>query len=88
MRYRMINIQKYLFLLLFSFAMIVFGQKNSRNNFVVVLDAGHGGHDAGARGVADLEKNIALDVTMRLGRMIEKELKDVTVVYTLSLIHI
>lgn len=82
MRYRMINIQKYLFLLLFSFAMIVFGQKNSRNNFVVVLDAGHGGHDAGARGVADLEKNIALDVTMRLGRMIEKELKDVTVVYT------
>ncbi|WP_395093523.1 N-acetylmuramoyl-L-alanine amidase [Vaginella massiliensis] len=74
----MINIQKYLFLLLFVLASSLFAQKN----FVVVLDAGHGGHDAGARGVADLEKNIALDVTLRLGKMIEKEFKDVKVVYT------
>ncbi len=57
----------------------LFAQKN---NFVVVLDAGHGGHDAGARGVADNEKNITLDVTKRLGKLIEKEYKDVKVVYT------
>lgn len=79
MRYKMINIQKYLFLFLFVLTSVLFAQKN---NFVVVLDAGHGGHDAGARGVADLEKNINLDVTLRLGKMIEKEYKDVKVVYT------
>lgn len=81
MRLKMINIQKYLFfvmMMLFS----TFSLAQKKTNFVVVLDAGHGGHDAGARGVADLEKNIALDVTLRFGAMIEKNHPDVKVVYT------
>lgn len=81
MRLKMINIQKYLFFaMMVLFSTLSFAQK--KTNFVVVIDAGHGGKDAGARGVADLEKNIALDVVLRFGAMIEKNHPDVKVVYT------
>ncbi len=81
MSLKMINIQKYLFfVMIMVFSSISFAQK--KQNFVIVIDAGHGGHDAGARGVADLEKNITLDVSLRLGNMIEKNHKDVKVVWT------
>ena len=50
---------------------------------VIVLDAGHGGKDAGAIGVNGVkEKDVNLAVTLALGRLIEKEMKDVKVVYT------
>jgi len=52
---------------------------------VVVLDAGHGGKDPGAMGTGrykKTEKDIALDVTLMLGKYIENEFKDVKVVYT------
>lgn len=54
----------------------------SKNNFVVVLDAGHGGNDAGAIGVKGKEKNINLGVVLKLGKLIEKNMPDVTVKYT------
>ena len=77
----MINIQKYLFfVMMVLFSTLSLAQK--KTNFVVVLDAGHGGKDAGARGVIDYEKNIVLDVTLRFGAMIEKNHPDVKVVYT------
>ena len=81
MRLKMINIQKYLFFaMMLVFSTFSFAQ--NKTNFVVVLDAGHGGKDSGARGVVDDEKNIVLDVTLRLGAMIEKNNPDVKVVYT------
>ncbi|MBI5472217.1 MAG: N-acetylmuramoyl-L-alanine amidase [Ignavibacteriae bacterium] len=50
---------------------------------VVVLDAGHGGKDPGTIGVTGTkEKTIALSVVLKLGKLIEKNLKDVNVVYT------
>jgi len=50
---------------------------------VIVIDAGHGGKDPGAIGVAGTrEKDVALAVALRLGQLIEKNLKDVKVVYT------
>ncbi|RPI76571.1 MAG: N-acetylmuramoyl-L-alanine amidase, partial [Ignavibacteriales bacterium] len=50
---------------------------------VVVIDAGHGGKDAGAIGVNGVkEKDINLDVALKLGKLIERDLKDVKVVYT------
>ena len=52
--------------------------------FVVVIDAGHGGKDPGARGSVVNEKVINLNVALKLGRMIEREMKDVKVVYTRS----
>jgi len=48
----------------------------------VVLDAGHGGHDTGTIGRGGLyEKNIALDVTLRLGKLLRQRL-GLKVVYT------
>ncbi len=51
-------------------------------NFVIVIDAGHGGKDIGARGVVENEKDITLDVALRFGQLIEKNFKDVQVIYT------
>ncbi|NQD72173.1 N-acetylmuramoyl-L-alanine amidase [Sphingobacterium shayense] len=50
----------------------------------IVLDAGHGGKDPGARGRKTTEKVIALQVALKLGEKIKKELPDVKVLYTRS----
>jgi N-acetylmuramoyl-L-alanine amidase len=48
----------------------------------VVLDAGHGGHDVGTHGPSGyLEKDLALDITQRLGALIEEGLGS-EVIYT------
>ncbi len=49
--------------------------------YIVVLDAGHGGADPGNLGSGFQEKNIALEVTLKIGERLEKE-KGVQVVYT------
>ena len=54
----------------------------SAKNFVVTLDAGHGGHDYGALGEKTNEKTLTLSVVTDLGKLIEKNLADVDVVYT------
>ncbi len=51
----------------------------------VVLDAGHGGKDPGNLGTGrykETEKQIALAVTLKVGKYIEDNLPDVEVVYT------
>jgi N-acetylmuramoyl-L-alanine amidase len=58
----------------------VFGLKLGR----VVIDAGHGGHDTGTIGPNGLmEKDLVLDVALRLGKLISKQL-GAEVVYTRS----
>src|SRR3990170_3709037 len=50
-----------------------------------VIDAGHGGKDYGAIGVNGArEKDINLSIGLKLGKLIQKELKDVKVVFTRS----
>ena len=51
-------------------------------DFVVVIDAGHGGHDSGAVGKTVKEKNINLKVALKLGKLIEGKCNDVKVIYT------
>lgn len=48
----------------------------------VVLDAGHGGNDPGAVAGGLKEKDVNLDVVLRLGRMIEQNYPEVKVIYT------
>lgn len=48
----------------------------------IVIDAGHGGVDGSTRGVYSKEKNVTLEVALRLGKAIEKNMGDVKVVYT------
>lgn len=51
-------------------------------DFVLVIDAGHGGHDPGAIGRISKEKNINLKVALRLGALVSQRCPDVKVVYT------
>jgi N-acetylmuramoyl-L-alanine amidase len=49
----------------------------------IVIDPGHGGHDTGTIGPKGLmEKDLCLDVGLRLGRMIEQKLPGAEVIYT------
>lgn len=53
-------------------------------DFVIVIDAGHGGHDPGAIGKISKEKNINLKVALKLGTLIRQNCDDVKVIYTRS----
>ena len=52
--------------------------------FTVVIDAGHGGKDPGAKGktLKLMEKTINLNVALKIGEMIEKNYPDVKIIYT------
>ena len=52
------------------------------NEFVVVIDPGHGGKDPGTVSKTNQEKSINLNVALRLGTLIKQNHKDVNVVYT------
>ena len=50
---------------------------------VVVIDAGHGGKDPGCHGHSKInEKDVALNIALKLGKIIEENLPDVQVIYT------
>ena len=50
---------------------------------VVVIDAGHGGKDPGCHGHSKInEKYVALNIALKLGKIIEENLPDVQVIYT------
>jgi len=48
----------------------------------IIIDAGHGGKDNGARGDYSFEKDICLDISLKLGKKMEKEFPDVKILYT------
>jgi N-acetylmuramoyl-L-alanine amidase/type II secretory pathway predicted ATPase ExeA len=49
----------------------------------IAIDAGHGGSDTGTTGPRGLlEKNLCLDVALRLGRLIEENIPNAEVIYT------
>ena len=68
---------------IFSRSETVDRMKDKWNFDVVVIDPGHGGKDPGAIGVNDIkEKDINLAIGLKLGKLIEENMKDVKVVYT------
>lgn len=72
-----------LLLLLLGFTLISSIETGTQNAkpFIVVLDAGHGGHDPGNLGNGYLEKNIALNIVLKVGSILGKE-ADVKIIYT------
>jgi len=50
--------------------------------FIIVLDAGHGGKDPGAVNGKMQEKSINLNVTLEVGRLLEENCPNVKVIYT------
>ena len=54
----------------------------ANKKFTLVIDAGHGGHDAGAVGAISKEKNLTLKFALAFGKMVERNCPDVKVIYT------
>lgn len=52
------------------------------DKFTLVIDAGHGGHDAGALGAFSKEKDINLRTALAFGGYVERNCPDVRVIYT------
>ena len=69
-------------LLLVAFLFLAAGMYAANKRFTLVIDAGHGGHDAGALGAKSKEKNINLNVALAFGRYVERNMPDVRVIYT------
>lgn len=79
-RYKRYILYIYICLGLLTFPFCI--SSTQAKDFVVVIDAGHGGHDPGAIGKISKEKNINLNVALKLGKQIQKNCSDVKVVYT------
>jgi N-acetylmuramoyl-L-alanine amidase len=70
------NIVKYLFKIILA-ASFVFCSSNglsqeNREQYTVVLDAGHGGRDPGNRGNGYYEKKIALNIALQIGKILSE----------------
>src|SRR5690242_2396517 len=48
----------------------------------IIIDAGHGGHDVGARGRYSSEKDVSLAVAIKLGEELKSQLRDVEIILT------
>lgn len=59
-----------------------FKKDKSNGIKIIVIDPGHGGKDPGCSGASHKEKEISLAVALKLGKLIEENLKDVKVIYT------
>lgn len=78
---------KFIYSVLFIVAILFFpffssDSYSQSKKFVLVIDPGHGGHDAGAVGSISKEKDINLAVSLKVGKLIEENFSDVKVVYT------
>jgi len=73
---------KRLFLICLFIVGVVASAAADKRKFVLVIDAGHGGHDAGAVGAVSKEKNLTLKYALAFGQMVERNCPDVSVVYT------
>lgn len=80
----MIMNRSYIIILLCSLwtALPLVGAQEEQKDFTVVIDPGHGGRDPGAIGKRGKEKNINLNVALKLGKLIQKNCEDVRIVYT------
>jgi N-acetylmuramoyl-L-alanine amidase len=70
-----------LYLLVIFFATPIFAQKDGKT-FKVVIDAGHGGKDPGCLGAYTKEKDVALNVALKTGKLISDNCPNVKVIYT------
>lgn len=62
--------------------LLTFSVSMGAKKFTLVIDAGHGGHDAGAIGAFSKEKDINLNVALAFGKYVERYCPDVRVIYT------
>ena len=84
-KHHTINISKVILFFLFvaapvfsSFSPVIKDEKK----WVIVIDAGHGGRDPGASGLISREKDVTLAIALKTGEYFQKNIKNVTVIYT------
>lgn len=76
-----------LFVFLLCFFLLAFTPVSRQSAYpyaikTVVIDAGHGGHDPGCLGSASKEKDVALSISLKLGKYIEENCPNTKVIYT------
>jgi N-acetylmuramoyl-L-alanine amidase len=84
-KHHTINIYKsFLFFLFIAGSFVTYSASGDKTQkrWVIVIDAGHGGRDPGARGSISWEKDINLAIALKTGEYIEKNIKNATVIYT------
>ena len=74
-------LKKIVLLLVASFLLVAYSFA-ANDRFTLVIDPGHGGHDAGAMGARSKEKDINLRVALAFGKYVERNMPDVRVIYT------
>ena len=74
--------RKKIVLFLITICCFVVSADAANKKFTLVIDAGHGGHDAGAVGAISKEKNLTLKFALAFGKMVERNCPDVRVIYT------
>lgn len=80
MRYqRIIEVLGITLLLCSSFTIL---EKSEYHVKTIVIDAGHGGKDPGCNNTKQQEKNIALDIALRLGEIIQRNMPETKIIYT------
>lgn len=84
------NTRRFILLLLFGLFLLPNGPLWAQNSGIriktIVIDPGHGGKDAGcvSRDGKTLEKNVVLDVALKLGKRLEEAYPDIKIIYTRS----
>ena len=74
-------LRKLIFTLL-TFLLPALTMSGAGKSFTLVIDAGHGGHDSGAKGAVSAEKNLTLRYALAFGKAVEQSCPDVKVIYT------
>ena len=69
-------------LIILIISILTFIPNVDAKRFTLVIDPGHGGHDAGAIGAFSKEKDINLRTALALGRYLERYSPDVKVIFT------
>lgn len=84
MRTKVKNIGVVLLCLSFLFSLSSFQTppQQGKRKYIVVIDPGHGGKDSGTRGKNLLEKNVALAVSLKVGKYLEELTDNIEVIYT------
>ncbi len=80
MKTKIISLFTLIFIVIVTSSFIL-NNNNTENQFIVVLDAGHGGHDPGNMGNGYKEKDIALKIVLKIGKILEKQ-SNIKVLYT------
>lgn len=76
------KISKIAVFILFALNSAMVAQPSQKPGFKVVLDAGHGGKDSGARGLMSMEKDIVLDIALQVGYYIKEYQPEIEVIFT------